>query len=175
MHKVYFNTLHCTTKYYKNLSNLNAPRREPQFFAVTFNRLWNSDKSISYIVPKLYNKTANIINKDIKYSTTCLQDKFLNSTVNKHFLTAQYWVVHKTFFIPNNQESMLISCSIGQLSTKKIWGSNSTGNSWHRHLSRMKRTGTIQISNCYLGTKYDYLRAFLQCYRYREISLSFTR
>ena len=70
MHKVYFNTLHCTTKYYKNLSNLNAPRREPQFFAVPFNHLWNSVKSISYIGPKLYNKTANIINKDIKYFTT---------------------------------------------------------------------------------------------------------
>ena len=97
MHKVYSNSAPLSIIRMFTVSNLNAPRREPQFFAVTFNRLWNSDKSISYIVPKLYNKTANIINKDIKYITTCLRDKFLNSTVNKHFLTAQYWVVHKTF------------------------------------------------------------------------------
>ena len=89
MHKVYSNTAPLNIIRMFTVSNLNAPRREPQFFAVTFNRLWNSDKSISYIVPKLYNKTANIINKDIKYITTCLQDKFLNSTVSKHLLTAQ--------------------------------------------------------------------------------------
>ena len=56
-------------------------------------KLRQSDKSISYIGPKLYNKTASIINKDIKYVTTCLlEDKFLNSfksTVNKYLLTAQ--------------------------------------------------------------------------------------
>ena len=94
MHKVYCNTAPPNIIRMFTVSNLNAPRsrREPQLFTVPFNRLRNSDKSISYIGPKLYNKTANIINKDIKYVTTCLQDKFLNSfksTVNKHLLTAQ--------------------------------------------------------------------------------------
>ena len=77
---------------YASVSNLNAPRRETQFFAVPFNCLCNSDKSISYIGLKLYNRMANIINKDIKYFTTCIQNKLLNSftsTVNKHLLTAQ--------------------------------------------------------------------------------------
>ena len=92
MHKVYSNTAPPNITRMFTVSNLNAPRREPEFFAVPFNRLCNSDKSISYIGPKLYNQTVNIINKDIKYVTTCLQDKFLNSfksTVNKHVLTAQ--------------------------------------------------------------------------------------
>ena len=53
MHKVYSNSAPPNIIRMFTVSNLNVPRREPQFFAVTFNRLWNLDKSISYIDTKL--------------------------------------------------------------------------------------------------------------------------
>ena len=62
-----------------NNVNRIAPRRDPEYFSAPFQRLQSSDKSLNYVGPKLYNETVNAVNKDTKYVTTSLQDKFTNS------------------------------------------------------------------------------------------------
>ena len=100
MHKFYMKTAPINILKMFNVIDVAAPRRERKFFSVPYNRLCNTDKSLIFIGPKLYNKTVNMVNKEIKYITTSLQDKFLNSfksTVTKHLLDTQA-------LEPNDQE-----------------------------------------------------------------------
>ena len=92
MHKVYLNVAPVNICKIFNRVDKTAPRREPEYFAVPYNRLKSTDKSLNYIGPKLYNQTINAVNKDAKYIVTNLQDKFTNSfksTVNKYLLDMQ--------------------------------------------------------------------------------------
>ena len=93
MHKlVYLNVAPVNICKIFNRVDKTAPRREPEYFAVPYNRLKSTDKSLNYIGPKLYNQTINAVNKDAKYIVTNLQDKFTNSfksTVNKYLLDIQ--------------------------------------------------------------------------------------
>ena len=92
MHKVYLNVAPVNILKIFDRVDRTAPRREPEYFAVPYNRLKSTDKSLNYIGPKLYNQTVNAVNKDTKYTATNLQDKFTNSfksTVNKYLLEIQ--------------------------------------------------------------------------------------
>ena len=92
MHKVYLNVAPVNILKIFDRVDRTAPRREPEYFAVPYNRLKSTDKSLNYIGPKLYNQTVNAVNKDTKYMATNLQDKFTNSfksTVNKYLLEIQ--------------------------------------------------------------------------------------
>ena len=66
-----------------NVTDVAASRREPQFFSVPYNRLCNTDKSVIFIGPKLYNKTVNTVNKEIKYITipVCMTNSLILSTL----------------------------------------------------------------------------------------------
>ena len=92
MHKIYSNVAPVNIVKMFDRVNRTAPRREPEYFAIPFYRLKNSDKSLNYVGPKLYNETVNVVNKEIKHVTTSLQDKFANSfksTVTKYLLDLQ--------------------------------------------------------------------------------------
>ena len=92
MHKVYTNVAPVNIiKIFDRVDKV-APRREPEYFALPYNRLRNTDKSLNYVGPKLYNETVNAVNKETKYITTSLQENFTNSfkwTVNKYLLDMQ--------------------------------------------------------------------------------------
>ena len=71
---------------------ITPPRREPQIFAVPYNRLHSTDKNISHVGPKLYNRIVIAINKDKPSTAKNLQNKFLNpfkAAVTKHLLGVQ--------------------------------------------------------------------------------------
>ena len=92
MQKVYCNVGPVNIVKMFNKVNRTAPRRDPEYFALPFHRLKNSDKSFNYVGPKLYNETVNTVNKDTKFVTTNLQDKFTNSfktTVTRYLLDLQ--------------------------------------------------------------------------------------
>ena len=92
MHKVYCNVAPVNIVKMFNKVNRTAPRRDPEYFALPFNRLKNSDKSFNYAGPKIFNETVNTVNKDTKYVTTSLQDKFTNpfkSSVTRYLLDLQ--------------------------------------------------------------------------------------
>ena len=92
MHKIYSNVAPVNIVKMFDRVNRTTPRREPEYFAIPFYHLKNSDKSLNYVGPKLYNETVNVVNKEIKYVTTSLQDKFANSfksTVTKYLLDLQ--------------------------------------------------------------------------------------
>ena len=92
MHKVYCNVAPVNIVKMFNKVNRTAPRRDPEYFALPFNRLKNSDKSFNYAGPKIFNETVNTVNNDTKYVTTSLQDKFTNpfkSSVTRYLLDLQ--------------------------------------------------------------------------------------
>jgi hypothetical protein len=92
MHKVYCNVAPVNIVKMFNKVNRIAPRRDPEYFSAPFHRLQSSDKSLNYVGPKLYNETVNAVNKDTKYVTTSLQDKFTNSfksSVTKYLFDLQ--------------------------------------------------------------------------------------
>ena len=92
MHKVYLKVAPVNILKIFDRVDKTAPRRDPEYFSVPYNRLKSTDKSLNYIGPKLYNQTVNAVNKDTKYMATNLQEKFTNSfksTVNKYLLDMQ--------------------------------------------------------------------------------------
>ena len=92
MHKVYLKVAPVNILKIFDRVDKTAPRREPEYFSVPYNRLKSTDKSLNYIGPKLYNQVVNAVNKDTKYMATSLQEKFTNSfksTVNKYLLDMQ--------------------------------------------------------------------------------------
>ncbi len=77
-----------------NSTNTNrcTPRRDPGIFVAPYNRLVNTDRSLSYLGPRLYNKTVHEVNKTLPHNVPRLQNKFMNpfkSNVNKHLLINQ--------------------------------------------------------------------------------------
>ena len=73
-------------------SNRRTPRRDPGIFVAPYNRLNNTDRSLSYIGPRLYNEIVKEVNKKLPPNVPCLQNKFMNpfkTNVNKHLLNNQ--------------------------------------------------------------------------------------
>lgn len=72
--------------------NRHRPRRELEIFETIFFRLKQTDKSLLYRGPRLYNTTVNEINNGLPFDVPRLQNKFLNSykaAVTKYLLTLQ--------------------------------------------------------------------------------------
>ena len=92
MHKVYLKVAPANIISMFNRVDKTAPRREPEYFEIPYNRLKSTDKSLNYIGPKLYNSTVNAVNRTKIASSTNLQEKFTNSfkaTVNRYLLEVQ--------------------------------------------------------------------------------------
>ena len=78
MHKIYLNIVPPGIGELFNIINLYQRRRDPLFFTVPYNRLKSTDRTITYYGPKLYNQTANILNKTLPPKEPQLQNKFMN-------------------------------------------------------------------------------------------------
>ena len=65
IHKTYLNVVPPRISELVNITNSYQRRRDPVFFEIPYNRLKSSHKSIAFQAPKLYNYTANIINKKL--------------------------------------------------------------------------------------------------------------
>ena len=74
------------------IDNSDRPRRDTTYFDTPYNRLSNSDHSLSYIGPRLYNKCVHNINHTLPDNVPQLQNRFMNSfkaNVTKHLLRLQ--------------------------------------------------------------------------------------
>ena len=92
MHKIYLKVAPPNIISIFNRVDKIAPRREPEYFEIPYNRLKSTDESINYVGPKMYNLTVNAVNRSLKDSVTQLQEKFTNSfkaTVNRYLLEVQ--------------------------------------------------------------------------------------
>ena len=92
MHKIYLKVAPPNIISIFNRVDRIAPRREPEYFEIPYNRLKSTDKSMNYVGPKMYNLTVNAVNRSLKDSVTQLQEKFTNSfkaTVNRYLLEVQ--------------------------------------------------------------------------------------
>ena len=98
MHKVYLKAAPIQiTKLFDVLArdsntNRSTPRRDPGIFVTPYNRLRNTDSSLSYVGPTLYNKTVQEVNKLLPDNVPRLQNKFMNPfkvNVTKHLLNIQ--------------------------------------------------------------------------------------
>ena len=92
MHKVYLKVAPVNIRNIFNVVDTAPPRREPQIFTVSYNRLHNTDKSIGYVGPRLYNRIALAINNNKPRDAKSVQNNFLNtykSAVNKYLLEVQ--------------------------------------------------------------------------------------
>ena len=78
---------------FTRVSTSNATsRRDPQYFENKYNRLRIADHSLFYIGPRLYNNTANEINKGLPSNVPLLQNKFIDpfkANVSKYLLAKQ--------------------------------------------------------------------------------------
>ena len=93
MHKIYLKS--CPPKIARLVDANPEPdynrRRDPEIFRVPSSRLKALDKTFSFKGPRLYNRTANEINKQ-QTSELKVERRFLNSfksTISRHLLTVQ--------------------------------------------------------------------------------------
>ena len=100
MHKIYLraapkqivNIFETVASVSNTITNRCTPRRDPDIFVTPFNRLSNTDRSLSNVGPRLYNKTVQDVNKNLPHKVPRLQNKFLNpfkANVNKYLFTNQ--------------------------------------------------------------------------------------
>ena len=74
------------------VENSNRPRRDPQYFSNSYYRLVQTEKSLFYVGPRLYNKTVNVVNETLPDKELRLQKMFMRpfkNTVSGYLLRTQ--------------------------------------------------------------------------------------
>ncbi len=94
MHKVYMGVAPSNIRQmFTRVSTSNASSRmDPQYFENKYSRLRIADHILFYIGPRLYNNTANEINKGLPSNVPLLQNKFIDpfkNNVAKYLLAKQ--------------------------------------------------------------------------------------
>ena len=89
MHKVNMTVTPSQTSGMFKIINRKKPRRELEVFEIPLFRLRQTDNTLPYKGPKLYNTIVNKINSTLPHDVSQVQNKFLNSfksTVTKYLL-----------------------------------------------------------------------------------------
>ena len=92
MHKVYMKVAPTRICEMFNVTNFEGPRRDPKYYSIPYNRLHNSDHSLTYKGPLLYNKTVHAINQTLPEKVPRLNNKFMSpfkTLVTKYLLERQ--------------------------------------------------------------------------------------
>ncbi len=92
MHKIYMNVAPIKICEMFSIINFEGARRDPQYFSIPYNRLHNSDHSLAYKGPLLYNKTVHAVNQTLPDKSPRLNNKFMTpfkTVVTKYLLDQQ--------------------------------------------------------------------------------------
>ncbi len=85
--------------------NTSRARRDPQYFDIPYNRLSITDHSLSFIGPRLYNKTVHAINQTLPNNVPRMQNKFMDpfkANVTRYLLSVQKLGTDEEIWQPDN-------------------------------------------------------------------------
>ncbi len=105
MHKVYMNVAPTRITEMFDVINSCRARRDPQYFDIPYNRLRITDYSLSFIGPRLYNKTVHAINTTLPNNVPQMQNKFMDpfkNNITRHLLRVQKLGTDENIWQPDN-------------------------------------------------------------------------